>query len=214
MLNCARSRQIKKIIFFSSGGTVYGIPKHIPINENHPTNPICSYGIQKLAIEKYLYLYECLYGIKYGILRISNAYGPRQRPVHEQGAIAVFLYRMLHKQTIEIWGDGSIVRDYIYVGDIVEAAEMVNIYNGPERVFNISGGQGFSLNQILDHLAALTGCKPKVNYYPCRQFDVPVNILDNKKALELLDWHPKTDFTEGLKQTHESLKQLRSFTVP
>ncbi|MGD0276031.1 MAG: NAD-dependent epimerase/dehydratase family protein [Syntrophales bacterium] len=207
MLNCVRYNQIKKIIFFSSGGTVYGIPQYIPITENHPTNPICSYGIHKLAIEKYLHLYHHLYGINYSVLRISNAYGPRQRPVHGQGAIMVFLHRILHRQSIEIWGDGSIVRDYVYVGDIMEAAERVASYDGPGHIFNISSGQGFSLNQMLDHLTTIVGHKPVVNFLPSRMLDVPVNILDIARAQKLLGWQPKVSLSEGLKLTYSSLHQ-------
>lgn len=102
---------VRKVIFASSGGTVYGVPERLPIKEDHPTNPISSYGIVKLTIEKYLGLFHYLYGLDYAALRISNPYGPYQDPAGQQGAISVFLHRILSGQPIAIWGDGEIVRE-------------------------------------------------------------------------------------------------------
>ncbi len=119
LLEVARKSTVRKVIFISSGGTVYGVPNSTPINEEHPTNPICSYGISKLTIEKYLNLYYTLYGLDYCVLRLANPYGERQRTTVAQGAVAVFLHRALRNETIEIWGDGSVVRDYIYVSDAI-----------------------------------------------------------------------------------------------
>ena len=112
---------VRKVIFISSGGTVYGLPQTVPITEDHPTSPITSYGIVKLAVEKYLDLFQHLYGLDYTVLRVSNPYGPYQNPSGQQGAIAVFLHRLYTGQPITIWGDGRVVRDYLYVADLVEA---------------------------------------------------------------------------------------------
>ena len=112
LLEAARANRIKQTIFVSSGGTVYGVPQQVPIKESHPTDPICSYGISKLAIEKFLHLFQTLYGMEYCILRLANPFGERQRLATAQGAVAVFLAKALRNEEIEIWGDGSVVRDY------------------------------------------------------------------------------------------------------
>ena len=121
LLELCRRRQVRKVVFVSSGGTVYGVPRATPIAEDHPTEPICAYGIHKLAIEKYLHLNWVLHGLDYHVLRVANAYGEGQRTDTAQGAVAAFLERALHGKPVQIWGDGSVVRDYVYVGDIVEA---------------------------------------------------------------------------------------------
>jgi len=146
--------ELRKIIYISSGGTVYGIPQKNPIGENHPTEPISSYGITKLAIEKYVAMYASTYGIDYQICRPSNAYGEGQQLHIGQGAIGVFLEKCLKKQQIEIWGDGTVSRDYIYVADIVRAIVKLIAYEGQSRVFNISSGRGHSLNEIIKIIRA------------------------------------------------------------
>ena len=123
LLDACKQNGVKKVVFISSGGTVYGTPQQIPIPETHPTNPICSYGIHKLAVEKYLHLFHFLHGLDYAVMRVANPYGERQRPDGSQGAVAVFLGKMLRNEPIEIWGDGSVVRDYLYVQDVAVAAE-------------------------------------------------------------------------------------------
>src|SRR4029434_4711286 len=142
MLEAARKAGVRKVVFASSGGTVYGIPKVVPINESHPTDPICSYGISKLAVEKYLHLYHALHGLDYCILRIGNPYGEGQRPTAAQGAVGVFLYKALHGGVIEIWGDGTVTRDYIYIGDVIQAFLKAMTYSGEHRLFNIGAGEG------------------------------------------------------------------------
>ncbi|MBU1424376.1 MAG: NAD-dependent epimerase/dehydratase family protein [Gammaproteobacteria bacterium] len=189
---------VKKIIFISSGGTVYGIPQEIPIKETHPTNPICSYGITKLATEKYLGLFRELHGIECVVLRLANPFGERQRIQASQGAVAVFLGKVLRGEAIEIWGDGSVVRDYIYVADVVDAMMRSITYSGEEYVFNIGSGRGISLNQVLDSIENTTGCAARRRYLPGRSFDVPASVLNIDRAARLLNWTPKTDFDQGL----------------
>jgi len=121
LLDAMVAQEVKRIVFISSGGTVYGEPRHLPIDEEHPTNPLVSYGITKLAIEKYLLLYQRMHGLKPTILRVANPYGERQRAETAQGAVGVFLNRALRGQMIDIWGDGSAIRDYIYIGDVADA---------------------------------------------------------------------------------------------
>lgn len=198
ILNQAVKAGVKKIIFLSSGGTVYGSPIHLPIDESHPTNPICSYGITKLAIEKYLSLYHQLYGLNYVVLRLSNPFGERQRISAAQGAVAVFLGKTLRKESIEIWGDGSIVRDYIHISDVIKAMLLSISYDGVEHIFNIGSGRGISLNEVLDEIECVTGLKMNRKYTESRPFDVPTSILSIGRATQELKWKPEISFAEGL----------------
>jgi len=200
LLNHAVKAGLKKIIFLSSGGTVYGIPRQLPIDENHPTNPLCSYGITKLAIEKYLHLYQQLYGLDYTILRLANPFGERQRIHATQGAIAVFLGKALRKETVEVWGDGSVVRDYIHISDVVCAMLKSMTYKGSEHLFNIGSGRGVSLNEVLDGIEMVTEEKVIRHYAPERKFDVPVSVLAIDRAMNALNWEPKTPFIDGLRK--------------
>lgn len=201
MLESARKHAVKKVIFTSSGGTVYGIPTETPISETHPTEPIASYGITKLAIEKYLHLFNILHGLDYCVLRLANPYGKGQRVIASQGAIAVFLYKALHNETIEIWGDGSITRDYIHISDVVSAMLQTLSYSGSQRIFNIGSGIGINLNEILHEIENICGHAVKKIYLPGRQFDVPCNVLNIDRARETLNWQPKVSFSQGIKET-------------
>ncbi|HEE0090757.1 TPA: NAD-dependent epimerase/dehydratase family protein, partial [Citrobacter braakii] len=142
MLNLMVELDVSRIVFISSGGTVYGNPQYVPIDEKHPTDPVVSYGITKLAIEKYLHMFSKLYGIKTVTLRVANPYGERQRVETAQGAIGVFLHRALNGLPIEIWGDGNVQRDYIHVSDVADAFAKAVTYTGKEECFNISSGTG------------------------------------------------------------------------
>lgn len=206
LLEAARRNMVKKVVFVSSGGTVYGVPQKTPIAESHPTEPICSYGIGKLAIEKYLNLFHLLHGVDYCVLRLANPFGERQRVSASQGAVTVFLYKALRNEPIEIWGDGSVVRDYFHVSDAVSALVKAGTYEGEARVFNIGSGVGRSLNEILDAIDALLGKPVKRVYLPARTFDVPVSVLDISRAAKFLDWTPRISFSEGLSKTAGWLK--------
>ncbi len=210
MLEIAKSNNIKKIVFASSGGTIYGIPQQIPISEDHPTNPICSYGVSKLIIEKYLYLYYKLYGLDYVSLRISNAYGERQDPRGAQGAIAVFLGNILKGQAIQIWGDGTVVRDYIYVADVADAClKAVGMKEDKYHVFNIGSGKGLSLNQLVGLLKEAVGNRFEVHYTLSRNIDVPINTLDIRLAGDILGWQPTVSLEQGLQSTLRHLRESR-----
>jgi len=200
VLNSAVRHKVKKIVFTSSGGTVYGIPENIPIREDHPTNPICSYGINKLGIEKYLFLFSQLHGLGYAILRISNPYGAGQRPDALQGAVGVFTARAIAGEPVEIWGDGSVVRDYLHVSDVSNALVKAMQYSGQSHVFNIGSGEGMSLNEILDLLEEVVGHPVVRIYQHARKLDVPVNVLDNSLACAELGWSPEVAFRDGLRQ--------------
>jgi len=197
-LDLARKAQIKKIIFASSGGTVYGIPQEIPIKENHPTDPTSSYGITKLTIEKYLHLYWVLYGLDYCVLRIANAYGEKQRPTITQGVIAAFLERALQNKEVSVWGDGSVIRDYIFVTDISNALLKALSYSGAMKIFNISSGQGHSLIDVIHVIESITKRPLQVKYTNGRSFDVPISVLDISRAKNYLDWAPTISLFEGI----------------
>lgn len=198
MLDISRKVGLKKIVFLSSGGTVYGVPKYLPIDEAHPTDPLCSYGIGKLAIEKYLELYRSLYGIDYAVLRVSNPYGERQRLTAAQGAVAVFLGRALLKQKITIWGDGTVARDYIYVRDLIASMLTVINYSGKQRIFNIGSGSPTTLTELVAAIESVINIKVDLEFLPARAFDVPINVLDITRAKHELGWTPKISLCDGI----------------
>jgi UDP-glucose 4-epimerase len=206
MLQAMVARNVRKIVFISSGGTVYGIPKYLPIDEEHPTDPLVSYGITKLAIEKYLQLFERMHGIKTISLRVANPYGERQRVETAQGAVGVFLNCALTGKPIEIWGDGTVTRDYIHVSDVAEAFVRAVEYTGPKNVFNISSGSGTSLNELIAMLEEAVGKPIERLYLPARPFDVPVSVLSNDLARAELHWSPSVSMRDGIARTAEWMK--------
>lgn len=201
LLEEMRSLGIKKLLFSSSGGTVYGPPVHTPMDENHPTNPTTSYGITKLTIEKYLLLEKLLHGLQPMILRVANPYGERQRVEYAQGVVAAFLKCALTGDAIEIWGDGSVVRDYLHVADVAAAFCSSLKYEGGHSVFNIGSGSGMSLNELVSILSDQLGRQLEVVYKPGRDFDVKSNVLCCNLALQELKWRPLITMEEGLGRT-------------
>ena len=189
----------------SSGGTVYGIPQAVPISETHPTDPICSYGITKLAMEKYVALYRQLHGLEGVVLRVANPFGPRQRLDAAQGVVPVFLGKALRHEPLQIWGDGSTVRDFLDVADVVAALLAVVRYKGSESLFNIGSGQGLSLNQLIAQLEQQLNRSLDVQYLPSRGCDVPTNVLCIDRAKEALNWAPKIPVADGLRRLCDSL---------
>jgi UDP-glucose 4-epimerase len=199
---CVRAR-VNRFVFLSSGGTVYGIPQALPVSESHPTDPICSYGIHKLAIEKYLGLFHHLHGLDYVVLRPSNPYGERQDFRGEQGAVAVFLGKIALGKPISIWGDGEIVRDYFHVDDLARACMGAATQRVKRRVLNISSGVGFSLNALVDKIEAVLGVKAEVhrNSTSARPFDVSELYLDRSEAEKVLSWRPQVTLEQGITRT-------------
>lgn len=207
LLNIMVAKGVKKIVFISSGGTVYGNPRYLPIDEKHPTEPLVSYGITKLAIEKYLLMYQAMHGIKANILRVSNPFGDRQRVETAQGAVAAFLSRALRGLPIEIWGDGSVARDYLYVSDVAEAFALAVGYDGAHSVFNISSGVGTTLKEVIDMIECIIGAPVQKNFKPGRPFDVPASVLDNALAREELGWTPRVGLNEGMLRTADYMRK-------
>ncbi|MCB0727703.1 MAG: NAD-dependent epimerase/dehydratase family protein [Ignavibacteriae bacterium] len=206
-------RKIKKVIFLSSGGTVYGIPESVPVSESNNTNPICSYGIVKKAIEDYLFMFQKIYGLDYFVFRLSNPYGERQNPLAAQGAIPVFMNNAIEDRQINIWGDGEVVRDYIYIKDAVKVLADSLKVSSDSRVLNLSSGTGFSLNQIIELIKEISGKEIKVEYQKGRSIDVPVSILDNTKVREIFKWSPETEIKEGMRKTYNYLINLKENNV-
>jgi UDP-glucose 4-epimerase len=197
--------KVKKLVFISSGGTVYGIPRHLPIREDHPTYPICSYGIVKLAIEKYLLLYHHLHGLPYCVLRLANPYGVRQDPRGTQGVVSVFLGKMMKEEEIQIWGDGATVRDFVNVKDIARLCRLA--FESPAiGIFNAGSGAGVSVERLVDLIAEQFNLRPRVVRKAARDFDAPAIILDPHKAKHEFGWAPLISMHDGLEELYEWLE--------
>jgi UDP-glucose 4-epimerase len=194
-----------RLVFISSGGTVYGVPQWVPIDEQHPTLPTSFYGEAKMTMERHLDLFRTLRNLDRTVLRVSNPYGPGQRQGRNFGAITTFAVRALMNEEIVIWGDGSTTRDYLYIDDVIDAAILAASSETPASTYNIGSGEGRSLTQIIDQLQSLISHPIRVRYEPARPYDVPTNVLDIKHAAQSLGWTPKTSFEDGLKRTVAAL---------
>lgn len=202
--------RVRRILYISSGGTVYGLPQTNPIKEDHPTDPISSYGITKLTIEKYVAMYASMFGIDYCILRPSNVYGPGQRLHIGQGVIGVLADRALRGEPLEVWGTGESLRDYLHIEDLVRALTALVAYTGgTHRVFNISSGVGHSVLDIISILRDRLGFAPEVIYKPARGFDVPANVLDCSRLHAETGWRPTIGLEDGIASTLEWLRTLQ-----
>jgi UDP-glucose 4-epimerase len=148
-----------------------------------------------------LRLFHHLHKLDYAVLRVSNPYGPYQNPAGQQGVVSIFLHRIYTGQPITIWGDGSVVRDYLYISDLVNALERAAEVELRERVLNIGSGHGVSLNELVQLMAEIVEEQPTVEYLPARELDVPVSVLDTNRAREELGWSSKTELAEGIART-------------
>lgn len=194
-----KSSELKKIIFISSGGTVYGIPEKLPITEEHDCNPISLYGIQKLTIENLFFYYHHQYGLNYQSIRLSNPYGPGQPAYSNQGVIANFLRKAILDEPIEIWGTGNVIRDFIYISDVLEACKACMNYSGDQTVFNIGSSQGASLIQIIGYIENILNKKVEIVFKEGRKQDVPANVLDISLARRELKWRPEIELPQGIR---------------
>ncbi|WP_162242629.1 NAD-dependent epimerase/dehydratase family protein [Methylobacterium sp. Leaf88] len=207
LLELCKNEGVKKIVFASSGGAVYGIPEKTPIPENAQTDPISAYGISKLSIEKYLNLYYRLYGLNYHIFRVANPYGPYQSPFRKQGVIAVTMHRILNNLPIEIYGNDKIVRDYVYVDDVARLLVSGIEYNGEHRVMNVGSGIGLSIDDVITQIEkTLRVSKQSRNYRSYRAADVPISILDISLAKHEMNWSPQVSLADGLARTANWMK--------
>lgn len=202
LLELCRAAGVRRVVFVSSGGTVYGVPAAVPIHESHPTEPISAYGINKLVVEKYLRLYERLHGLEAIVLRVANPFGPYQSPFRRQGVVAAMIETCLARRPMEIWGDGQVVRDFLYAEDLAEAMLTAATYAGPYRIFNLGSGTGRSVLEVVEGVCtALAVAQPTLVHKPARVADVPVNVLDIGRARQELGWEPRTPWLLGLRRT-------------
>lgn len=204
LIEACRAARVGRLVFTSSGGTVYGRTQTAPIPEDHPSNPVTAYGVSKLAVEKYLQMFHHLYGLDFVIFRPSVPYGPYQNPLARQGAVAVFLYRVAKGLPLTIWGDGSVSRDYFYISDLVDALILGGTQTmNEQRIFNLGGLEEVSLNQLIAQVEETVRRKAAVEYQPARDFDAPRVLLDTTCAQSVLDWQPKVLMKDGLAKTWE-----------
>lgn len=199
--------QIRRVVFLSSGGTVYGIPAVIPTPESASTDPITAYGVAKLSVEKYLEIFRRRHGLDYRILRVANIYGPYQTADKGQGIVAAFLVRALKGIPLEIWGDGQVVRDYVFVADVAEAIWATMHHAGQHRVFNIGSGTGASVLQIAAAIETLAGHPLERRFHSARQVDVPISVLDHALATRELGWNPSISLDQGLALAMDWMRQ-------
>ena len=204
LLDIMKKYHVNNIVFISSGGTVYGISKN-KHKESDPTTPICSYGIMKLTIEKYLYLYNYLYQINFLILRPSNPFGEYHKS-SQQGLINVVLEKILNGEPIEIWGDGSVVRDYIYIKDFVRILVDLIEKEIQNEIINIGSGRGYSINDILTIIKKEIGNFP-LEYVEARKVDVPYLVLNIDKLRTHIGIN-LMGFEDGIKKTYNWLKKI------
>jgi UDP-glucose 4-epimerase len=199
---------VRRIVFASSGGTVYGPARKLPIAEDHPTSPISAYGVSKLAVEQYLAIMARMGSVEGISLRVANPYGPYQFRGVGVGAVARFLSCVRAEEPIVVWGDGTVVRDYVHVDDtaaaFAAACETANLVSGE---YNIGSGVGFSLNDLVQRITEVCGTEAAVEYRSSRAFDVPEVVLDFGKFRSATGWQPTISFHDGLIRMWEHLQK-------
>ncbi|HKV55050.1 MAG TPA: NAD-dependent epimerase/dehydratase family protein [Candidatus Binataceae bacterium] len=205
LMESAREKGLRRVVFASSGGVIYGEQEQFPCGEEHPLRPISPYGVAKLATESYLFFYKVQYGIDYVALRYGNVYGPRQDPHGEAGVVAIFCGRILEGKACTIYGDGEQTRDYVYVGDVARAnlAAVDSAASGP---FNIGMGVETSVNRLYGSLAAIAGTRFEPVYAPGRAGEQRRSVVSPERAVRDLGWKAETKLEDGLKRTLEFFK--------
>lgn len=210
LLKLMRIKGIKNLVYVSSGGAIYGKSRQPLIHEDHALNPVSSYGVVKAAIENYIKMEMYLHGLCATILRPSNPYGPRQK-AGAQGVIGNFLWNIANDKPCEIWGDGSIVRDYIYVEDVARACLFAvngnSNFGRTSDIYNISSGVGHSINDLLPIIGKVVGKPVSFVYHQGRNFDIKRSVLSNEKPWAHLDWKPKIELEEGIAKTWKWIQE-------
>jgi UDP-glucose 4-epimerase len=202
LLECSRKNGVKKFIYSSTGGCVYGEPRYLPADESHPLCPRDPYGASKASFELYLPVYAMNYGLKYTILRYPNVFGPRQDPLGEAGVVSIFIGQMLRNIQPVINGDGDQLRDYVFISDIVRANVSV-LESGDNEVFNLGWGKGTSVNEIFRALKVILRSEIREVHGPAKLGEVRQTYLNSEKVRRLLGWSPLVTLEEGLKSTAE-----------
>jgi UDP-glucose 4-epimerase len=200
---------IKKFIFSSTGGAIYGEEAELPTPETTVPEPPSPYGIDKLASEKFVKFYANKYNFSYNCLRYSNVYGPRQNPHGEAGVVAIFSAEILKNDNLDIFGDGSQTRDYIFVGDVVRA-NLAALQSPDSDVYNIATGVETSIMELVEKLKVITGNNPTITHLEAKSGELMRSCLDNRKAQTNLNFQPETSLDEGLKKTVEHIKNAKS----
>jgi UDP-glucose 4-epimerase len=206
LIEAARQHGLKRVIFSSTGGAIYGEQEQFPCNEEHPRRPISPYGVAKFATEAYLFFYKAQYGIDYVALRYANVYGPRQDPHGEAGVVAIFCGRMLEHKPVTIYGDGEQTRDYVYVGDVVRA-NLAAVAAPVAGAFNIGTGVETSVNQLFGTLAQAAGATHPAAYGPARPGEQMRSVISPAKAAQELKWRPEVSLATGLAQTYRFFQE-------
>ena len=205
-LEQVKAHKVKHVMFLSSGGTVYGRAV-FPVAEDAPTNPICSYGIVKLAMERYLHMYGETSGVRSTIVRLANPYGERQSPERGQGIVAIFLDRVSKGLPVYLYGKGEIVRDFIYIEDAVKAMHaLLEINRTCCSVYNVGTGIGTSIAKVLKYVEEVTGKIADVEYRDFRSVDVPMNVLNVEKLIRVTGWTPHYSILEGINKTWKAMQ--------
>ena len=202
LLQACTTHAVKKVIYASTGGALYGEGRQLPATEDHPINPEAPYGASKHTVEHYLYIWKLLHSLDYTVLRYPNVYGPRQNPHGEAGVNAIFIGLMLEGKRPKIFGDGTAVRDYLYVDDVVEA-NVLALTRGPGEMLNIGTGVGTSVNDIVAELQKILSFKEGAIHEAPRAGEIQRIYLDASRAKTVLGWEPRVSFSEGLRRTVE-----------
>ncbi len=208
LLQASVQTGVRKFMFASTGGAIYGEQEYFPADEAHPTNPVSPYGISKLAGEKYLYYFRLQYGLETTTMRYANIYGPRQNPHGEAGVVAIFSHRLIKSEPVTINGDGLQTRDYTYVGDVVEANALALQY--PDSItFNVGTGVETDVVTLYQHLAEAAGMDLQPVHGPAKPGEQRRSVISPELAQERLSWVPKVPLVAGLNQTYHSFTSDR-----
>lgn len=200
LLQNAVKYKLKKFMFASTGGAVYGEQVYFPADENHPTQPRSPYGISKLAVEKYLYFYNAEYGLNYTILRYANIYGPRQNPFGEAGVVAIFSTKLLKGEQPVINGSGEQTRDYVFVGDVVKA-NLLTLNDTANDIYNVGTGIETNVNQLFHKLNSIIKANKEEKHGPAAPGEQMRSVITSEKLFKKFGWKPSTNLDEGLKLT-------------
>ncbi len=200
VLECCRRNGVRKVIYASTGGAVYGEPQYLPVTEEHPVDPLDPYGASKHHVEHYLKLYHANFGIAFTVLRYPNVYGPRQDPHGEAGVVAIFAGQMLNGDRPVINGSGEQQRDFVHVQDIARA-NLLALERGDGEILNIGSGVGTSVNTVFDILAQLTGYRETRAHGPAKKGEVSKIFLNAQAASRALGWTPRMSLEQGLAST-------------
>ncbi|HVN91306.1 MAG TPA: NAD-dependent epimerase/dehydratase family protein [Candidatus Binataceae bacterium] len=206
LMEAARERGLKRVVFSSTGGAIYGEQDVFPCDENHPCRPVSPYGIAKFATEAYLFFYKVQYGIDYVAMRYANVYGPRQDPHGEAGVVAIFCGKILANQQCTINGDGGQTRDYVFVSDVVRA-NLAAISRPVSGAFNVGTGVETDVNELYRVLAASAGSSLTANHGPGRPGEQRRSVISPARARRELDWQPQVSLADGLKRTYNYFKE-------